>query len=160
MRMKRYLSQNDAAVLSRLAEHLLRTGHTHVCAGERLVELIANSILVPETESRLDYVALNSTVTYREVGSDLLQFLDIVCPRSADPGLASVSILTPLALALIGRPVGSITEIDCAGAVKYLHIDAVERLPSADPAKTIAAPALAADQLVCAVPDGAQDEVA
>lgn len=147
MRMKRYLSQNDAAVLSRLAEHLLRTGHTHICAGQRLAELIANSILVPESESQPDFVALNSTVAYREVGSDLVQFVAIVCPRSADPGLASVSILTPLALALIGRPVGSITEVDFAGAVKYLHIDSVERLPAADSAKNSASRALAADQV-------------
>lgn len=128
MRVERYLSQDDAAVLSRLAEHLLRTGDMHLHAGERLAELIARSILVPESDCPPKFVALDTTVTYREVGSTVLRSLDIVCPRGANPGLAQVSILTPLALALIGRPLGSIAELPYATGAQYLHVVAAERL--------------------------------
>ena len=39
MKNERYLTQNDAATLSRIAEHLLRMGEVEVNAGEQLLDI-------------------------------------------------------------------------------------------------------------------------
>jgi regulator of nucleoside diphosphate kinase len=112
MRNERYLTQHDAASLSRLAEQLLRTREFSFNAAEKLIELISTSILLPQGADDSDYVTLNSRVDYRTIGSREVRSLTIVCPQNADAALAQVSILAPLALALIGRPRHSIVEVE------------------------------------------------
>lgn len=111
MKTERILSQEDAAILSRLAEHLLRLREVKENFAESLIDLIGTSILLPENVRRNDCVALYSTVTYRDVGSSLHESTTIVCPQNAHGVLAQVSILSPLAMALLGRIVGSIVEV-------------------------------------------------
>lgn len=111
MKIQRYLSQDDATTLSQLAEHLLRLRDVRINSAELLIDLIGTSILLPENARRDDCVALHSLVTYRTVGSEQSQAIIIVCPQDASETLARVSILAPLAMALLGRTIGSIVEV-------------------------------------------------
>ena len=58
MKNERYLTQNDAATLSRIAEHLLRMGEVEINAGEQLIDIIATSIILPVDVQRKGYVTL------------------------------------------------------------------------------------------------------
>jgi regulator of nucleoside diphosphate kinase len=128
MRFERFLTQADASTLSRLAEHLLRVRDVKFNVAERLVELIATAILLPENVVRPDCVSLQSTVTYRVVGTDAHRTVHIACPLDACDALAHVSILAPLAMALVGRPVGSIVEVTLPfNQIQYVEIVDVQR---------------------------------
>ncbi|WP_334190750.1 GreA/GreB family elongation factor [Noviherbaspirillum sp.] len=111
MKIERFLSQEDAATLSRIAENLLRVRDVDYNCAEKLIDLIATSVLQPKDCPRSDFVTLNSEVTYRAVGTRTMESIVLVCPHDANETLARVSILAPLAMALIGRVIGSIVEI-------------------------------------------------
>jgi regulator of nucleoside diphosphate kinase len=112
MKNERYLTQNDAATLSRIAEHLLRMGEVEVNAGEQLLDIISTSIILPVDVQRKGYVTLYSTISYSPVGSDEVRKLTIVCPQDANPQLALISALTPIGLALLGRKALTTVEVN------------------------------------------------
>jgi len=122
MKIERFLSQHDASTLSRLAETLLRLRDVKFNHAERLIDLITTSILLPENDYRDDYVSLYSTVVYRAVGTSELKSIVIVCPQDASDTLANVSLLAPLAMALLGRTVGSIVAV----TLPFNHMQYVE----------------------------------
>ncbi len=127
MKTKRYLSQDDAATLSRLAEQLLRVRDVKFNAAENLIELISTSILLPANSRRKDCVSLYSKVTYGKVDTDERHTMMIVCPQDANQDLAQVSILAPIAMALIGAKLNSVVEVqlpfDQVHHLKILEID-------------------------------------
>jgi regulator of nucleoside diphosphate kinase len=126
MKNERFLSQQDATILCRLAEHLLRMRDVTFNIAEQLIELIGSSILLPENAERNDCVALYSEVTFREVGAMQLETIFIVCPQETQDALVRVSILAPIALALLGRPLGSITAVVLPFfKVRYVEIVAI-----------------------------------
>lgn len=126
MKTERFLSQNDASTLSRLAEKMLRMRDVNFNHAERVIELITTSVLLPETSQRNDFVRLYSTVVYRAVGSTDLHSIVITCPHDANEALAAVSLLTPLATALIGRIVGSIVAVELPlYRIQYVEVIAV-----------------------------------
>jgi len=129
MKIERVLSQEDAAVLSRIAENLLRMREVSFNFAEQLIELISTSILLPQNVRRHDCVSLQSEVTFREVGTTHSETVFLVCPQDAHEGLARISILAPLAMALIGRPVGSVAEVVLPfNRVKYVEITDVRHI--------------------------------
>ncbi|MNR76128.1 nucleoside diphosphate kinase regulator [compost metagenome] len=111
MKNERYLTQNDAATLSRIAEHLLRMGEVEINAGEQLIDIISTSTILPVGVQRKGYVTLYSNVSYTPVGTEDVRTLTIVCPQDANPQLALISALTPIGLALIGRKALSTVEV-------------------------------------------------
>lgn len=136
MKIERYLTQHDAALLSKLAEHMLRVRDVKINAGEALIELISSSILLPDNAVRKDCVSLYSQVTYCEVDSEQRYSVVIVAPQDANQTLARVSVLAPFALAVIGRPVGSLVEIhlpfDKVQFVKILEVSELSVEPLED----------------------------
>jgi len=129
MNIERFLSQNDASILSRLAENLLRLRDLNFNHAERVIELITTSILLPENSRRDDYAGLYSTVIYRAIGTSESKSIVIVCPHDANDTLANVSILSPLAMALIGRVVGSIVAVALPfNRLQYVEILEVRRI--------------------------------
>lgn len=123
MNNERYLTQHDAATLSELAEKLLRVRDTGYNAAEALLELLSSATLLPEDTERNDIVSLYADITYRRIGSEGLQNIMLVCPHDANSDLARVSVLAPLALALLGRVKGSIVDIHLPfNAVQYIEI--------------------------------------
>lgn len=111
MKYERYLTQHDAAILGRLAERLLRERNLKFNPGEQLVDVISNAILLPEHVRKNDCVTLYSRVDYCSLGSEEEHAITIVAPEDANQGLALVSVLAPIGMALIGRKVGSIVEL-------------------------------------------------
>ncbi|WP_420475477.1 GreA/GreB family elongation factor [Noviherbaspirillum sp. ST9] len=139
MKNERFLSQEDATILCRLAEHLLRMRDVTFNIAEQLIELIGSSILLPENAERSDYVALYSEVTFREVGSMRLETIFLVCPQDTQDALARVSILSPIALALLGRPLGSITAVTLPFfKVRYVEVVGIRHSNEDRHARTIA----------------------
>jgi transcription elongation GreA/GreB family factor len=107
----RYLQQHDAAVLSRLAAAWLGAGGERACAGAHLADILATAILLPESDRTAQYAALYSHVSCRKLGSGEREGVFIACPQDANLALAQVSLLTPLALAVLGRACGSVVAI-------------------------------------------------
>ncbi|HJV84623.1 MAG TPA: GreA/GreB family elongation factor [Noviherbaspirillum sp.] len=111
MKNQRYLSQEDAAILSTLAEHLLSNKDSNMDLADDLVDLVSSSIPLPENASGNDCVGLYSDVTYRIAGTGERRAVRIVCPQESNGLSAHISILAPLAMSLIGRPVGGTVEV-------------------------------------------------
>lgn len=111
MKVERFLSQHDAATLSRLAENLLRLPHARYFYAEKLIEILRTAILLPEQCGKTDYACLNSTVMVRPVGTDEVRALLLACPHDANDSLAAATVLTPMAMALLGRVAGSIVDV-------------------------------------------------
>lgn len=103
MKNQRILKQNDAAILSRLAEQLLRLAEVELNVGEELLDLVSTSKILAADTERKDCVALYSSVTYTPANLDEKRTLTLVCPHEANPELAYVSVLSPIGMALIGR---------------------------------------------------------
>ncbi len=103
MKNQRILKQNDAAILSRLAEQLLRLAEVELNVGEELLDMVSTSKILAADTERKDCVALYSSVTYTPANIDDRRTLTLVCPHEANPQLAHVSVLSPIGMALIGR---------------------------------------------------------
>jgi regulator of nucleoside diphosphate kinase len=130
MKIERFLSQEDAANLSRLAEHLLRVRDVKINFAEKLIDLIATSILLPENAQRKDCVSLHSKVTYRAVGTNDSRSIFIIYPHDANEALARVSILAPLPMSLLGRLTGSIVDVALPfNQVRFIEIMDVQIAP-------------------------------
>jgi regulator of nucleoside diphosphate kinase len=117
--MNRYLTQQDAALLSRLAENLLRELDFKFNRGEQLVGILTSAILLPENVRRDDCVSLYSEVLYLRLDTNEYHTATIVCPYEASPALAHVSALAPLSLALIGQEINSMAEVELHGGHSY-----------------------------------------
>jgi len=127
----RYLRQHDAAILSRLAAAWMRSDDADPGVAAELADLVASSILLPETDERTDYVSLNSRVTCRVDDTSNSHTVVIACPQDANYSLARVSVLTPLAMALLGRPSGSVVNVsEAPGAAQQVHLVDVEPVPA------------------------------
>jgi regulator of nucleoside diphosphate kinase len=112
MNNQRILKQTDAAILSRLAEQLLRLSEVEFNVGEELLDIISTAKILAAGAEKKDCVALYSTVTYTPADIDDSRTLTIVCPHEANPQLAHVSVLSPIGLALIGRKSLHIINVD------------------------------------------------
>ena len=121
-----YLSQDDLAVLSAFARR-------HGEGARELASLLLASIPLPATGDAPRRVSLGATVRYRALGAHDTQAIVIACPQDANALLARVSILTPLALGLLGHAEGCTVDIALPHA-RTLPVDIVEvRPPSAHP---------------------------
>ncbi|WP_312553308.1 GreA/GreB family elongation factor [Massilia sp.] len=125
MSTPRYLQQQDAAVLSRLAAAWLRAGGERARAGTRLAEVLASAILLPESVRPPPYAALYSHVSCRHLCSGEREGVFIACPQDANLSLAQVSLLSPLALAVLGRASGSVVDLEdgADGACRFEILD-------------------------------------
>lgn len=141
MKNQRILKQNDAAILSRLAEQLLRVGDVEFNAGEELQDMIATSKILATNTERKDCAALYSTVTYTPANIDDKRTLTIVCPHEANLQLARVSVLSPIGLALIGRKSLQIIDVVLPGnrleKIKILELSNADFLNNADLASEV-----------------------
>lgn len=93
---ERLLTELDHQRLRRLApEH------------ESLQELLDNAELLPSAQLPADIVSMNSVVEVRDPASGRTQRLTLCYPGEAKPELGRISVLSPVGLSLLGRPVGS-----------------------------------------------------
>ena len=134
MKSERYLTQYDASILCKLAESLLRLGEVDFNAGEKLLEILSTSIILPEHVRKKDHVSLFSEVSYTGIDPDTSESVVLVCPQDAQHALARVSVVSPIGLALIGQHVNSIVNVTLPfGAVHHVKITGVRSLIAVDP---------------------------
>lgn len=132
MQYERFLSQHDAALLGELAETLMRVRDVKFNTGEKLVEMIASAFIHPADALRHDCVGLASEVTYRPIGDLNTATITIVLPEQANQAMSHVSVLAPVAMALIGRKVNSVVEVELPfGLVKFVQILSVRHAAAA-----------------------------
>lgn len=108
---QRILSYQDALLLSKLSEHLLRIADSETYAAEQLLEILSTATILPDGEIREDRVGIGSLVIYTEANLTQQETATIVPPEDGNPSLGRISILTPMALALIGRKIGTTVEV-------------------------------------------------
>ena len=126
-------SNHELLVSARDAEALASVvGDRHLAARfenetDALAELLMEARMVPHEELPRNRVAMNSRVTYREVDGPA-RTVTIVHPAAADPTQLRISVLSPVARALLGRRPGSSVNASVPGGRGItLHIVAVER---------------------------------
>lgn len=102
MTNQRFLTQQDATCLARLAEENLRLRDVVFNRAEDLVCLLSAAILLPDNIDPAGYVGLNSVVAYRVVGEEEIRSAAIVFPLDKNFSALTNCVLTPFALALIG----------------------------------------------------------
>lgn len=122
-------------VTSQDHDHLIRLLETHAsrrdadaCAALE-TELERAQVLAPD-EVPGDVVTMYSTVRFREADG-AAQEIQLVYPHGADPAQGRVSILAPVASALLGLSAGE--SIDWPfpdGRTRRLHVDAVCHQPA------------------------------
>ncbi len=133
MKNDRYLTQYDAAILCKIAENLLRLAEVDFNAGEKLIEILVNSMILPAHARKEEYASLRSMVSYSCVDQNTTETIVLVCPQDANPVLARASVVSPIGLALIGHKAGSIVDvISPFGPAQQVRITNVTSLLTAD----------------------------
>jgi regulator of nucleoside diphosphate kinase len=103
-------SNSDAEALARLLANHRRARPFEADGGDALADLMLDARFVADEAMPDGHVGLHSRVTYAEERGAPLRTVVLVAPEDADPGMGRVSVLTPIGLALIGRPRGALTE--------------------------------------------------
>lgn len=117
------LTSEDHDNLTRLLETHARRRDAGACAA--LEGELERARIVAPAEVPSDVVTMNSTVRFRDADGPP-QEIHLVYPHGADPARGHVSILAPVASALLGLAVGD--SIDWPfpdGRTRRLHVDAV-----------------------------------
>lgn len=99
---------------------------------EPLHELLDGADLVPSTELPADVVSMNSEVEVLDPAVGRPQRLTLCYPAEADADRGRISVLSPVGLSLLGRPVGSRVQWRAGGGiVGQLCIEALHYQPEA-----------------------------
>ena len=124
---------NELVVSARDAEALASVvGDRHLAVRfesetDALAELLMEARMVPHEDLPRNRVAMNSRVSYREADG-AVRTVTIVHPAAADAGQLRISVLSPVARALLGRRPGTSVKASVPGGRGItLHILAVER---------------------------------
>lgn len=110
----RFLTAEEAALLSHAAEHWLRLRDVELNPGEYVHELLSGATLRPSKCSREDIASINWTMDVQLSGCSAPKEVTLVSPGDADISLGRVSVLTLIGLNFVGRVVGSVAQIPSA----------------------------------------------
>lgn len=113
-----YLTQRDYQRLHSLV--LAQRGISGPQAVEGLSRELKRARVVPSEEIPVDVVTMNSLVKLKDLKSSAVMEISIVYPKDADLANRKVSILAPVATAVLGCRVGDEVEWPAPqGTVKY-----------------------------------------
>jgi regulator of nucleoside diphosphate kinase len=112
-RLRSVLEQNDTPLAESLEEELER------------------AVIVAQRDVPADVVTMNSEVTYEECDTGAQKTIRIVLPKDADAAAGRVSILAPVAAALLGLRVGQEIEWRVPRGVKRLRVADLPYQPQA-----------------------------
>ena len=113
-----YLTQKDYQRLHSLV--LAQRGINGPQAVEGLSRELKRARVVPSEEIPVDVVTMNSLVKLKDLKSSAVMEITIVYPKDADLASRKVSILAPVATAVLGCRVGDEVEWPAPqGTVKY-----------------------------------------
>jgi regulator of nucleoside diphosphate kinase len=100
-------------------------------AAERLSALLRAAAVVPQRLLPPEIVAIGSTVSCRDEDTGERWEVVVSCPEDADPSSARVSILEPLAMAILGAAVGDSVEwVSDDGRARRVRIERAARVGS------------------------------
>jgi regulator of nucleoside diphosphate kinase len=124
MEEKILLSRHDALRLRSLLvlAEAKEQNREHLAALERELD---RAILVDKSSLPEDRVAVHSTVTVRDVDADMMHIYTLVLPSEADAPRGRISVLAPLATALLGYRTGSEIDWHMPGGLRRIKIEAV-----------------------------------
>lgn len=130
----RYLNQKDALVLRRLAEHQSNLDTAAAAVADKLDDILSSAVLVQGDVRKKNCVGLNSKVTFSKTadGEVSTSSMIIVSPEDASAAESRISILAPLAMALIGRKVNALVKVQLPYGEATLKILEVEHLEKAE----------------------------
>ena len=95
--------------------------HLEALEGELDRAILVDRDLLPQ-----DRVAVNSTVTIRDIDADMAHVYTLVLPSEADASHGRISVLAPLATALLGFRSGSEVNWKMPGGQRRIKIEAVD----------------------------------
>lgn len=130
----RYVTQKDALVLRRLAEHQSNLGTAAAAVADQLDDILSSAVVIQGDARKRNCVALNSKVTFSKTadGKVSTSSMIIVSPEDASAAESRISILAPLAMALIGRKVNALVKVRLPYGEATLKILEVEHLEKVD----------------------------
>ena len=107
--------------------------HLEALEGELDRAILVDKELLPH-----DRVAVNSIVTIRDIDAEMSHDFTLVLPREADASRGRISVLAPLATALLGVRTGSEINWKMPGGLRRIKIEAVRQADaSRAPASTL-----------------------
>jgi regulator of nucleoside diphosphate kinase len=134
-----YISREDDSKLRLLLATAL---HSNASAAlEKLRAELDRAAVIDPAAFPADFVTMNSTVEFEDLGTSEIEEYTITFPEKADVERKRISILAPIGTALIGCRVGDIVEWSTPGGVRQLKVRRVVT-PAASTASVAARPVL------------------
>lgn len=116
------VSARDAEALARMLGRHRRAHPFEPDASDQLADLLMTARLVVTERLPADRIAMGSTVTYREEPGGAHRTATLAYPRAARPSKGTISVLSPIGLALIGRAPGALVDAALAGHALKLRV--------------------------------------
>jgi regulator of nucleoside diphosphate kinase len=124
------ITELDFDRLSRLTESpLYRATHATLVAGLR--RRLDRGRVMPARDVPKGAVTMRSRVRVRDLAADRAEVYTIVYPDEADVEAGRLSVLAPLAMALLGARAGQTVEVTVPAGVRRLRVDRVLYQPEA-----------------------------
>jgi len=112
-RLRRLLDQHDTPLAEALDAELHR------------------AVVVPQRDVPADVVTMNSEITYEDCATGTRRTIRIVFPKDADASAGRISILAPIAAALLGLRTGQEIEWRVPKGVTRVRVAAIRYQPEA-----------------------------
>jgi regulator of nucleoside diphosphate kinase len=117
----------DASRLYDLIEQNAIAGGAYQRELDALRAELQNAEIVAPGEVPDDVVTMNSTVVLRDIETDERETYTLVFPEDAAPGMGRMSILAPLAIALLGYRTGDVVTV--RGGHSQVEIESIVYQP-------------------------------
>ena len=117
------LTESDNMAL----RHLLGSVDRNNPSFKKLREELEQAKVFADADLPADVVALNSRVTVLDMDDESQDEYVLVLPNNADPDRQRLSVLAPVATALLGYRVGEIVEWPMPGGIRRLKVLSVQR---------------------------------
>lgn len=134
--------------------HISRDDHTklrlllsvHSASSTSLTELreeLDRAVIVDPAEIPADIVTMDSTVTFKDLGTSEVEEYTITFPEKADVESRRISILAPIGTALIGCRVGDVVSWSTPGGIRRLKVVRVKSAAPSTPSFSALPPVFA-----------------
>ena len=119
-----HITEQDHERLKNLID-LVRNGNdrANISYVNRLEEELEYAEIVAPEKIRPDVVTMRSEVKLRDLDKDEASVFSIVFPTEANSEKGKISILAPLATALLGRRLGEEVEFQAPGRLRRLRVE-------------------------------------
>ncbi len=125
------LNEENYTVLRKLVEARQKGAQRNLPHIQRLAEELKDAVVMDSYAIPGNIITIGSRVRYRLIGTGDLHHVVLGFPADVKDANDSVSILTPLGLALIGEREGTEVEYVAPGGTFRLLIEKVEHLQTA-----------------------------